>query len=276
MKLTSLCLGLMSGILTGGMIFPANAQVTSDGTTNTLVNQSGNNFNILNGIEKGNNLFHSFSNFSVPTGAWATFDLINTPNITTIFSRVTGGNISNIDGLIRTLNGNHPASLFLMNPNGIMFGENAKLDIGGSFVGTTANSIKFADGAEFSATNTNATPLLTMSVPVGLQMGSNAGAIAVQNSGHRITSRFFAPADRSQNPIGLQVGAGNTLALIGSGVNFFGGVASTDGGGHLEVGSVSDGLVKLNSTTAGLVGDYSTDISENCQTPTMNTFWKAI
>lgn len=34
----------------------------------------------------------------------------------------------------------------LINPQVIVFGENAKLDIGGSFVGTTANSIKFADG----------------------------------------------------------------------------------------------------------------------------------
>ncbi|MEA5580041.1 S-layer family protein [Nodularia harveyana UHCC-0300] len=259
MNLTSVCLGLISGILAGGIIFPANAQVASDGKTNTIVNPNGNNFNILNGIEQGNNLFHSFSNFSLPTGNSATFDLINAPNITTIFSRVTGGNISNIDGLIQTLNSSNPVSLFLMNPNGIVFGENASLNIGGSFVGTTANSIKFADGTEFSAVNPVEPPLLTMSAPVGLQMGTtNAGAIAVQNSGHRITSRFFAPADRSQNPIGLQVGAGNTLALIGSGVNFFGGVASTDGGGHLEVGSVSDGLVKLNSTTAGLVGDYST------------------
>ena len=104
-----------TGLLTAGMILPAIllwggcaiAQVTSDGTTNTTVNQSGNNFNILNGVDKGNNLFHSFSNFSVPTGSSATFDLINTPNITTIFSRVTGGNISNIDGLIQTLNSNN-------------------------------------------------------------------------------------------------------------------------------------------------------------------------
>ncbi|MHC5917663.1 MAG: filamentous hemagglutinin N-terminal domain-containing protein, partial [Nostoc sp.] len=137
----------------------AIAQVTSDGTTNTIVNPNGNNFTILNGIAKGNNLFHSFSNFSVPTGGSARFDLINTPNITTIFSRVTGRNVSNIDGLISTLNSSNPVSLFLMNPAGIIFGANARLDIGGSFVGTTANSINFSDGVEFSATNPGATPL---------------------------------------------------------------------------------------------------------------------
>jgi filamentous hemagglutinin family protein len=246
-----------TGLLTAGMILPAIGQVTSDGTTNTIVNQSGNNFNILNGINKGNNLFHSFSNFSVPTGAWATFDLTNTPNITTIFSRVTGGNVSNIDGLIRTLNGNNPVSLFLMNPAGIVFGANARLNIGGSFVGTTANSIKFADGVEFSATNPGARPLLTMSVPIGLQMGQNPGGITVQGNGHRLTRESFTPADRSQNPSGLQVGAGNTLALLGGTVNFTGGIAAVNGGGHLEIASVSDGQIRLNPTLQGWVGDYS-------------------
>ena len=250
--------GLISSLLTSGIVLPAAAQVTSDGTTNTTVNSTNNNFNILNGIQKGNNLFHSFKEFSIPTGGSATFDLTNTSNINTIFSRVTGGNVSNIDGLIQTLNSSNPVSLFLMNPNGIVFGANASLNVGGSFIGTTANSIQFSDGTEFSAANPSEAPLLTISVPIGLQMGSSSGAIQVQSGGHRITSGVFAPADRSQNPTGLQVGAGNTLALIGSGVKFSGGVATTDGGGHLEVGSVSDGLVKLNSTTIGLVGDYST------------------
>ncbi|MHC5936704.1 two-partner secretion domain-containing protein [Nostoc sp.] len=235
----------------------AIAQVTSDGTTNTIVNPNGNNFTILNGIEKGNNLFHSFNNFSVPRGAWARFDLINTPNITTIFSRVTGGNVSNIDGLISTLNSSNPVSLFLMNPAGIVFGANARLNIGGSFVGTTANSIKFSDGTEFNATNPGATPLLTISVPIGLQLGQNPGGISLQGSGHRLIGGLFTPTDRSNNPIGLQVGAGNTLALIGGKVNLSGGIAAVNGGGHLEIGSVSEGQVRLNATLTGWVGDYS-------------------
>ena len=59
--------GFISGLLTFG-ILPATAQITSDGTTNTIVNTNGNNFTILNGIQKGNNLFHSFKEFSIPTG----------------------------------------------------------------------------------------------------------------------------------------------------------------------------------------------------------------
>ncbi|MBW4584813.1 S-layer family protein [Aetokthonos hydrillicola Thurmond2011] len=250
-------MALPLGILFVGNSY-AHAQVTSDGTTNTIVNSIGNNFTILNGIEKGNNLFHSFTNFSVPRGGVAKFDLTNTPNITTIFSRVTGGNVSDINGIIQTLKGNHPVSLFLMNPHGIVFGKDAALNIGGSFVGTTANSIKFADGTEFSAVNANATPLLTMSVPIGLQMGLNPGGITVQGSGNQLIDiDGFGTPSTLNTPPGLQVEANRTLALIGGSVNLSGGVVTTNGSGHLEVGSVSAGQVGLKSTGTNWIGDYS-------------------
>ncbi len=230
----------------------AIAQIIPDGTLSTRVTPSGQVFTIDDGTRSGNNLFHSFGQFSIPTGGAAFFN--NAIEIQNIFSRVTGGAVSNIDGLIQA-NGN--ANLFLLNPNGILFGPNASLNIGGSFIGTTANSIKFADGVEFSAVNANGTPLLTISVPLGLQMGQNPGAITVQGSGHQMTSAGFAPLDRSNNPIGLQVETGNTLALIGGEVNFSGGIAAVNGGGHLEVGSVSNGQVRLNPTKQGWIGDYS-------------------
>ncbi|MCJ8283102.1 MAG: filamentous hemagglutinin N-terminal domain-containing protein, partial [Rivularia sp. ALOHA_DT_140] len=156
--------GFISSLLTIGTIFPAFSQVSSDNTTNTTVNTSGNNFNILNGIQKGNNLFHSFKEFSIPTGGSVNFQ--NSSAIKNIINRITGGNISNIDGLIKA-NGN--ANLFLINPAGIVFGENARLDIGGSFLGSTASSILFEDGFNYSAIVSQQTPLLTVSVPLGLQ-----------------------------------------------------------------------------------------------------------
>ncbi|MBD2341179.1 S-layer family protein [Calothrix sp. FACHB-156] len=231
----------------------ADAQVTSDGTTNTIVNQSGKDFSILNGIEKGNNLFHSFSNFSVPTGGSATFDLTSTPNITNIFSRVTGGNVSDINGLISTLNNNNPVSLFLINPAGIVFGKDAALNIGGSFVGTTANSIKFADGKVFSADITQF-PVLTMSVPIGLQMGQNPGKITVQNTGHRLIEGN-TPLQMGTTPSGLQVLSGKTLALIGGDIDLDGGILSAPSG-HLELGSAI-GTVNLSSSSLSWNFGYS-------------------
>ena len=253
-----------SSFLFLGMLLPitTSAQsVTADGTLTTTVTSPDNlNFTITNGNQpnSGANLFHSFSQFSVPTGGSATFNLVNTPNISTVFSRVTGGSVSNIDGLIQTTNNSNPVSLFLLNPSGIIFGPNASLNIGGSFVGTTANSIKFADGAEFSAITPQASPLLTIASPIGLNMGSNAGTITVQGQGNKLfdVTGFGTPSNIN-TPIGLQISANNTLALIGGAVNFSGGVVTTNGGGHLEVGSASNGQVELKPTSTGWVGDYS-------------------
>jgi large exoprotein involved in heme utilization and adhesion len=132
------------------------------------------------------------------------------------------------------------------------------LNIGGSFVGTTANSIKFADGIEFSATNPGATPLLTMSVPIGLQMGQNPGDITVQNTGHRLSKIGFAivaPLDRSNNPVGLSVTSGNNLALIGGEVALDGGVLNAPSG-YIELGSASNGTVNLNTSSPHWNFDY--------------------
>ncbi|MBD2605514.1 S-layer family protein [Scytonema hofmannii FACHB-248] len=257
MRTIAFLYAIATGLLATGIFLPVVAQVTSDGTTNTIVNQSGNNFNILNGIEKANNLFHSFSNFSLPTGSSATFDLTNTPNITTIFSRVTGGNVSDINGLIQTLNGNYPVSLFLMNPAGIVFRENAQLNIGGSFISTTANSIKFADGVEFGAINSQSAPLLSINVPIGLQMGNNPAPITVQGTGHRLSNPGGLPLV-TQNPsvTELRVQPGKTLALVGGNLNL-NGATLTAKRGQVELGSVSGaGLVSLIPTAQGYTLGY--------------------
>jgi filamentous hemagglutinin family protein len=229
-----------------------DAQIRSDGTLPTVVNRPNNlDFAIDGGSRSGSNLFHSFSQFSVPTGSTAVFN--NPLDIQNIFSRVTGGTVSNIDGRIRA---NGSASLFLLNPSGIVFGPNARLDIGGSFLGTTANHLQFADGVEFSAVNP--TPLLTMSVPIGLQFGQNPGGIAVQGPGHRLSAvSLFTPLDWSNNPVGLQVGVNRSLVLVGGEVNLSGGLIAAQGGGHLEIGSVRDGRVNLGASGLGWVGDYS-------------------
>ncbi|MEH2212548.1 S-layer family protein [Nostoc sp.] len=250
---------LTSGLLTPGMMLRAIAQVTSDGTTNTVVNQSGNNFNIINGIQKGNNLFHSFSNFSIPTGKTAIFN--NAADVQNIFSRVTGGSVSNIDGLIQA---NGSANLFLLNPSGIIFGANAQLNIGGSFIGTTAQSIKFSDGAEFNAINPQANPLLSINVPIGLQMGNNptplaqpAFGITVQGTGHRLTNIGVLPLV-TQNPSAteLRVQPRKTLALVGGNLNL-NGATLTAKQGQVELGSVSgSGLVSLLPTAQGYTLGY--------------------
>ncbi|MEM7581518.1 MAG: filamentous hemagglutinin N-terminal domain-containing protein, partial [Cyanobacteria bacterium P01_A01_bin.80] len=243
--------GLISGLLTSGIVLPVAAQVTSDGTTNTTVNSTGNNFNILNGIQKGNNLFHSFGEFSISKGGSATFN--NSTGVVNIINRVTGGNISNIDGLIKA-QGN--ANLFLVNPAGIVFGENARLDIGGSFLGTTAESILFEDGFEFNAVNPQSETLLTVSVPVGLQMGSKSSSITVQGNGHAITGGAFFPLNLNDTATGLQVNPGETLGLVGKEINLTGGIVRVPGG-NIQLSSISEGILQLDDSSSSWQFDTS-------------------
>jgi len=229
----------------------ATAQIVPDRTLplNSTVTPDGNTLTIEGGTTADRNLFHSFREFSVPTGGTAFFNNANT--IQNIFTRVTGGSISNIDGLIQA-NGN--ANLFLLNPNGIIFGPNASMNIGGSFLGTTANSINFADGTSFSATNPQTTPLLTISIPTSLQFGPNPGQIVNQSVA---TSAVEDSGQGNQNPVGLEVPAGQTLALVGGDVAIPGGIL-TAAGGRIELGSVGgNSSVSLTVLDQGFTLGYA-------------------
>lgn len=186
---------------------------------------------IRGGAARGRNLFHSFEQFSVDTGRAVRFD--NDGAIANIISRVTGTSVSTIDGLIRA---NGMANLFLINPNGIIFGANARLDIGGSFVASTANGIAFPDGFVYSAETSQSPPLLTVNTPIGLQMGDRPAAIRVLGNG----DGFPDGQETAPTSVGLGVNDGQTLALIGGNISLNGGTLRT-AGGQIEIGSVANG-----------------------------------
>ena len=137
----------------------AKAQIQPDATlpNNSSVIPLGPLKIINGGTRAGNNLFHSFSEFSLPTANIAYFN--NALDIANIFSRVTGGNPSNINGILAA---NGSTNLFFLNPNGIILGPNTQLNIGGSFISTTANSIGFGSQGNFNATIPNDPSLLTI------------------------------------------------------------------------------------------------------------------
>ncbi len=116
-----------------------------DGTTATQLENCPGNCIIRGGLQQGINLFHSFERFNVDVG---TTVLFQDSGVNNIFGRVTGGEISQILGTLGISGGN--ANLFLLNPNGIIFGPNSSLDLNGSFLATTANAIKFGEQGFFN------------------------------------------------------------------------------------------------------------------------------
>ncbi|MBW4431566.1 MAG: filamentous hemagglutinin N-terminal domain-containing protein [Pelatocladus maniniholoensis HA4357-MV3] len=223
---------LILSLLTLGYLAPihkAIAQLTPDsslGAESSVVNP-----NVVDGVDlitggstRNSNLFHSFQDFNVNAGRGVYFS--NPAGIANILTRVTGGNPSSIQGVLGVV-GN--ANLFLINPRGISFGPNASLDLrGGSFFSTTADSVLF-DNFEFSASNPQAVPQLTINIPIGLRFRDNPDGIT-----HNV------------NTIGFGVQPGKTLALVGGNVSLDQGIVYAPGA-RVELGGLSQaGTVGLN------------------------------
>ncbi|WP_445245715.1 two-partner secretion domain-containing protein [Microcoleus sp. OTE_8_concoct_300] len=232
--------------------FPAIAQIIPDNSlgaeSSRTVPDTINNLpsdRITGGAIRGVNLFHSFGEFNIGEGRGAYFE--NPSGIANIFTRVTGGNPSNILGNLGVL-GN--SNLFLINPKGIVFGPNAQLDLRGSFVGSSASSVVFNNGFEFSSANPQTVPLLAINIPVGLRFRENPGAIINASSVTQVI-------EDTTIPVGLAVPPGQTLALVGGDLIFNNGFASAFSG-NIQLGSVaSPGLVSFNITPLGLGLDYT-------------------
>jgi filamentous hemagglutinin family protein len=219
--------------------------VEIDGTLADIIN---------GGAERGNNLFHSFAEFNIDANQAAYF--VNPAGIDRIFSRVTGANPSHILGKLGVF-GN--ADLFLLNPNGILFGDRASLDVGGSVVATTAHRVRFADGSHFGMPDGPPPSLLTVSAPVGLQLDDPSSSVTVRGTGYALEKRSEALLPRSRaeiadatvawnqaidrvldRPAGLSVPEGETLALVGGSLTLDG-ANLTAPDGTIDLAAIASG-----------------------------------
>jgi filamentous hemagglutinin family protein len=211
-------LSLLSGlVLLWALLAISQAQIALDGSLGRPGPLAGPQYRI--GAElgqiRGGNLFHSFSEFNVPTGGSATFAGPNT--IANILSRVTGGQPSAIDGMLRSeIAGAH---LYLLNPSGVLFGPNASLAVSGSFHVSTADYLRFADGATFSA-NLGQASVLTVAEPAAFGfLGSTPAPITMQGSG------LVGPT-------------GNALSVVSGDITLAGGVLQAPSG-RIQLASVA-------------------------------------
>ena len=158
----------------------AQAQITTDGTLGRAGTLQGPNYHIPAelGQQRGGNLFHSFGQFSINTGESAIFSGPN--SVSNIIGRVTGGNVSFIDGTLRsTIPG---ANLYLLNPAGVLFGEHAQLDVPGSVHVSTADYLRLSDGGRFDARMPANSVLTVAPVEAFGFLGGTPGRITVEGA----------------------------------------------------------------------------------------------
>ncbi|MEM6715520.1 MAG: filamentous hemagglutinin N-terminal domain-containing protein, partial [Cyanobacteria bacterium P01_C01_bin.147] len=180
----------------------------------------------------------SFNEFNVNNGQRVYF--ADPAAIENILTRVTGENGSLIDGVLGV---DGLANLYFLNPNGVIFGPNARLDVPGSFVTSTGNSFSFADGSEFSALS-SAGESLTVSVPLGVQFNDSPNGDITQTGT-------------------LAVDPGQTLTLFGDTVEHSGSLMAPGGTVQLlgnrvaltETASV-DASSAMGGGTVLIGGDY--------------------
>ena len=238
---------------------PSFAQITPDATLGTEASVVTPNAQIRGlpaeliqgGAFRGSALFHSFREFNIGDGQRVYF--ANPTGIENIFSRITGNNPSDILG---TLGVNGAGNLYLLNPNGIIFGQNARLDVAGSFVGTTSNRFLFENGIEFSATNPQSPPLLALNVNPGLQYGAVAQGTTISNTGNLNVGKDLTLVADNLNLQGqLQAGrnltlkAGDTVQIRDSVTNPF---IAAAGNQLLIEGSNNIDIFALNHPYSGL------------------------
>ncbi len=215
----------------------AHGGVVLDGSLGLAGTLSGPNYAIgANlGRQVGGNLFHSFSSFSLAATESATFS--GPATAVNIVGRVTGGNLSSIDGRIASMIPG--ANIYLLNPAGIVFGPNAKLDVAGSAFFTTASHLFLGNGGVFSASAYPAASTLTSADPSVFGFLARAAPIAVKGAQ-------------------LAIGTGKSLSLSGSDVLVTNGAGLTSWGGNIELLAADGGRVSLRDSFIWTAGEGAT------------------
>jgi filamentous hemagglutinin family protein len=232
-------------------IAPAQAQIvpnaaTAPGSTGTIVTP-GSEINITGGQTTGTNLFHSFSQFGLTSGQTANFQ--TAAEIKNVLARVNGGDPSVIDGLLKLTGSN--ASLYFMNPAGIILGNNAQINIPGSFVATTATNIGIGNGL-FNAIGPNDYASLTGTPGSFVFQPGAKGSIV--NTASNLTG--FTGISEGYSP--PSTGERSTLALIGNTIFDIAGISVKKDNIALFAVPDNSSLTAIGSNAQAGIVDFNT------------------
>jgi filamentous hemagglutinin family protein len=230
----------------------AHGEVVFDGTLGTTGSLPGPNFVIDAplGQQVGDNLFHSFERFNLNPTESATFT--GPATINNVINRVTGGQPSHINGLLRSQI--PQANFYFINPAGILFGPQAQIDVPASLYLSTADYLQLGTTGQFNATLPN-NSLLSVAAPTAFGFLEHPSPITVQNSQLNLTS----PTDIEQ-AIQKTANPNHTLAFIGGDITIQDSVLDTFGSNIniVSVGSAGEVPVDTQQLTDGAFTDYGT------------------
>ena len=205
---------------------PSSAEIVTDGTVGPVQNLAGPDFQIGSGLGtiRGANLFHSFQTFNIYTSESATYT--GPASIDNVISRITGGEISTINGLLRSEVG--CADFYFINPSGVIFGPNAQVNVPGAFHVSTATELRFEDGTVYSATDTGASTL-------SLAQPESFGFLSPQ------------PASITVNGSRLEFAPGSHESLSAGDITIQDGASLVSAGGDIRITAIGDsgGIVPL-------------------------------
>ena len=231
--------------------------VVTDGTVGAARSLQGPLFSVTAdlGRQVGPNLFQSFSTFTLSPGEVASFSGpgAGKPVVTNILARVTGGHLSIINGTIQsTVPG---ANFYFINPAGVVFGADAQLDVSGSFIVSTGDVVKLADGGKFNASHP-LDDLLTSAAPAAFGFLSKPPAPNGANPQGEIDV-VGQSASQGGIPSVLTVPNGKSISIIGGNIILLNGIVSAPSG-NINIASVSgSGDVKVNPADATAAPDTS-------------------
>ncbi|MBP5098218.1 filamentous hemagglutinin N-terminal domain-containing protein [Pseudomonas protegens] len=221
------CMPSAFALPTGGVVVSGSADISTQG----------NHMSVNQNTDK---LITNWKDFNVQTGQSVTF---NQPTNTSIaLNRVIGVNGSMIMG---TINAN--GQVFLVNPNGVVFGNNAQVNVGGLVVSTQGIGNEQFNAGNYQFSGTSKARVVNLGKITAADGGSvallaadvlNNGTITAQNGRVALgAGEAFTVSFDGNNLLDLQIDSAALNALVANG-----GLLKADGG-HVLMTAKSAGAM---------------------------------